>query len=185
MLSSVESAFCQNAKEPAMISQLKCLVARSVFSAFVFIAFAGCGGSDVPSLADVSGTIQMDGKPLANASVTFIPENGRPSSGMTDSSGFYTMSYSEQADGVVPGPCRVMISTGKPGKENDDGESEPGTPETVPQEYNVDTSLVFDVQSGKSNTADFSLTGGGTVAATADGEESVEDSQIGHAESEE
>ncbi len=158
-----------------MVSQLDGLVARIVLSASGLLAIVGCGGSDVPSLADVSGTIQMDGKPLANASVTFIPENGRPSSGMTDSSGFYTMSYSEQAEGVVPGSCRVMISTGKPGKENDEGESEPGTPETVPAEYNLDTSLVFDVKPGTSNTADFSLTGGGAVAAASDGEESVED----------
>lgn len=160
-----------------MVSQMDRLVTRTVLSASLLLAFAGCGGSDLPTLADVSGTIQMDGKPLANASVTFIPENGRPSSGMTDGSGCYTMSYSEQADGVVPGSCRVMISTGKPGQENEDGESEPGLPETVPAEYNLDTSLVFDVKPGTSNTADFKLTGSGTVAAAAEGEESIGDPQ--------
>ena len=135
----------------------------------------GCGGSDVPDLATVSGTIKMDSKPLPDATVLFIPANGRPSSGTTDSSGHYTLTYSEQADGVLPGSCRVMISTGKPGKENDDGVSEPGKPETVPMEYNIDTSLTFEVKPGTSNTADFELSGGGAVAATSKGEDSIPD----------
>lgn len=159
-----------------MVSQKSCLVARTVLTASAMLTFAGCGGTDVPSLANVSGTIQMDGKPLASASVMFIPENGRPSTGMTDSSGYYTMSYSEQADGVVPGPCRVMISTGKPRQENEDGESEPGIPETVPMKYNVNTTLVFDVKSGTSNTAHFSLTGGGQVTPASDSESHASDS---------
>lgn len=159
-----------------MVIRLKRLVARTaVFSLVLFLAFAGCGGRNSPSLADVSGTIQMDGKPLADASVTFIPASGRPSTGTTDNRGYYTMTYSEQADGVVPGSCRVMISTAKRGRENEDGESGLGLPETVPAEYNLDTSLVVDVKPGTSNTADFSLTGGGMIAPGADGEESIDD----------
>lgn len=135
--------------------------------------FVGCSGVELPELADVSGTVQMDGKPLADAGIVFVPVDGRPSSATTDSNGKFTMVYSDQADGVIPGTCRVMISTGKAGKENEDGTSVPAIPETVPLEYNLDTSLTFEVKPGTSNTADFKLTGTGKVAAVAKGEENV------------
>ena len=42
---------------------------------------AGCGEgapSDTPELGSVTGTVTMDGKPLANVTVTFEPETGKP-----------------------------------------------------------------------------------------------------------
>lgn len=141
-------------------------------AALLFPALLGCGGGgDLPELAEVTGTVQMDGKPLPDATVMFVPADGRPSSATTDSNGNYTLQYNERASGAVPGKSRVMISTGKPGKENEDGESEPGTPETVPMEYNIDTNLTFEVKPGTSNKADFTLTGSGPLAAAAKGEE--------------
>lgn len=161
------------------------LISRTVVPGFwavlflTMIANVGCGSVELPDLADVSGTVQMDGRPLADAQVLFVPANGRPSSATTDSNGSFTMVYSEHADGVVPGTCRVMISTGKAGKENEDGTSVPAIPETVPMEYNVDTSLTFDVKPGTSNVADFKLTGNGQVAAAPSGEDSAPDSGRG------
>lgn len=104
------------------------------------LSFGGCGRGDIPELADVTGTVQMDGQPLANAAIKFVPTNGRPSSAITDSGGNYRMQYNEDAAGVLPGLCRVLISTGTATTENEDGEPVPGNPETVPAEYNVDTS---------------------------------------------
>lgn len=42
----------------------------------------GCGArSDLPELGDVKGVVTLDGKPLANAQIQFVPASGRPSSG--------------------------------------------------------------------------------------------------------
>lgn len=157
-----------------MVMSVGCSALRSVCGLLCFVfclVLVGCGRSDLPELASVSGTIQMDGKPLADATLKFIPANGRPSTGRTDANGYFTMSYTEDADGVVPGECRVMISTGTAATENEDGEPVPGNPETVPAEYNVDTNLTFVVKPGSSNTADFELTGRGAKPAIRDGED--------------
>lgn len=120
---------------------------------------AGCGRSDVPELAAVSGTVTLNGTPLADAAVQFVPVNGRPSSGRTNSSGEYSLMYNDDADGCLPGPCRVLISTGSAGEENDDGEIVGARNETVPPQYNVQSMLTFDVKPGTSNEANFELTG--------------------------
>ncbi|MCA9064882.1 MAG: carboxypeptidase regulatory-like domain-containing protein [Planctomycetaceae bacterium] len=156
--------------------------ARIPSPAYVFVAgvlllstVAGCGGRDLPDLASVTGTVEMDGKPLADATVMFIPESGRPSSGTTDSGGNYTMYYVDNVKGVVPGKCRVLISTGKPSLENEDGEPTPGAPETVPAEYNIDSTLSFEVKSDEDNVASFTLTGGGNVLSSSGEDDAVAD----------
>jgi hypothetical protein len=42
----------------------------------LFAALAGCCGRrvDLPPIADVSGTVTLDGAPVPNASVRFIPD---------------------------------------------------------------------------------------------------------------
>ena len=65
---------------------------------------AGCGRSDLPELGTVSGTVSLDGKPLADAIVNFTPEQGgRPSTGQTDTTGHYTLVYVADAEGAVVG----------------------------------------------------------------------------------
>ena len=54
----------------------------------------GCSSSG-PEIASVSGRITMDGKPLANATVVFIPENGRPAGARTDADGKYVLNFTE------------------------------------------------------------------------------------------
>jgi hypothetical protein len=50
-------------------------VARIALVSMLFlVAVAGCGSSG-PPIAYVSGKVTMDGKPLPNATVVFIPEN--------------------------------------------------------------------------------------------------------------
>ncbi|MCA9038024.1 MAG: carboxypeptidase regulatory-like domain-containing protein [Planctomycetaceae bacterium] len=132
---------------------------------------SGCGRSGLPELADVSGTIRLDNKPVPNASVVFIPQNGRPSSGVTDSDGHYSLMYNDDVAGVVLGTCRVLISTGTAPNEDSDGNTSPGNPETIPMEYNVQSTLSFEVRNGD-NTADFSLTSGGSVIRSDNGEDS-------------
>src|SRR4051812_41309923 len=73
----------------------------------------GCGQTD-PSLVAVSGTATINDRPLANATVTFIPKDGTPGFGgvgKTDTAGKYKLRGSrDDAAGILPGDYRVVIS---------------------------------------------------------------------------
>lgn len=129
------------------------------------ILSAGCGGSSVPEVATVRGTIKLDGKPLPDAGVTFIPQGGRPATARTDENGEYELKYNENTSGAIPGKNLVRISTATFPVDTDDGETVPGKPETVPVEYNLQSTLSFDVKPTEDNVADFDLIGGGDIAS--------------------
>ncbi|WP_299466956.1 hypothetical protein [uncultured Gimesia sp.] len=75
------------------------------------ILSAGCGsGADRPSTAKAEGTVTFENQPLEGASVSFIPESGRPASGFTDASGHFILRTFEAADGAIPGKHTVIIS---------------------------------------------------------------------------
>ena len=81
--------------------------------ACVVAVFTGSGCSNnpanYPEVADVVGTVTLDGKPLEGASITFAPQSGRSSSGVTDSSGRYSLNYTGSIRGAMLGSHRVMI----------------------------------------------------------------------------
>lgn len=117
------------------------------------LGIAGCGGSDLPPLGDVEGTVTMDGQPLPNVTVQFHSNaGGRPGSGVTDKDGKFKLTYLDGATGSKVGPSKVEITTFWP-----DGEPGPGQKETVPEKYNSKSTLSADVKPGK-NTFDFPLT---------------------------
>lgn len=67
----------------------------------------GCGSK----LGSVTGKVQLDGKPLSNAVVTFMPVGGGSSgSGTTDTEGNYKLN-SVAADGLEPGKYKVAITS--------------------------------------------------------------------------
>ncbi len=83
---------------------------RFLFPACLMLVGSGCGGSK-PATAPVSGTVLLDGKPVADASVLFEPtEGGVPARGSTDASGQFSLSTFTRGDGAVPGRHRVAIS---------------------------------------------------------------------------
>jgi len=69
----------------------------------------------------VSGTLTYKGKPVTNAFVNFVPENGRPSMGETDQNGKFTLAYDPQTKGAERGKHRVFVQynavadAGRPG----------------------------------------------------------------------
>jgi hypothetical protein len=71
----------------------------------------GCGPGN-PATAPVSGTVKLEGSPLAGATVQFAPttEPRHTASAVTDASGNYTLRTFGQADGAVPGPYKVMVT---------------------------------------------------------------------------
>ena len=81
---------------------------RRIWAAGLLVAFAGCGGSG-PRIVSVSGTLTHKGKPVANALVHFTPENGRPSSAVTDEDGHFTLQYDPTHEGTQVGKNIVSI----------------------------------------------------------------------------
>ena len=121
----------------------------------------GCGPSG-PDIARVQGTVTMDGKPLPNAIIMFVPVGGRPSVSETDANGKYVLEFSGGRKGAIPGINRVEINTGRLAYEKD-GKNYPAVKESVPAQYNRLTTLEFNVEAGKNNTADFALKSGGKI----------------------
>ena len=72
------------------------------------LLLSGCGSAG-PDLVPVSGTVTLDGKPLANAHVTFEPHNGASSIAMTNSQGEYSLVFPGNRVGALPGEHRVTI----------------------------------------------------------------------------
>ncbi|HID21246.1 MAG TPA: hypothetical protein EYP14_02450 [Planctomycetaceae bacterium] len=140
---------------------LVCCIAAVVFGLW------GCTQvADGPKTVPVSGVVTMDGKPLANAMVRFIPESGgRPSIGITDQQGRYELDYTETQKGAVLGKHRVEISTFGVGAQEDEeyGGAAPGaTKETVPAKYNVNSELTATVED-KVNEVNFDLSSEGEI----------------------
>jgi hypothetical protein len=137
------------------------MTARWPLLALVFL-LSGCGGAHKP--VPVSGKVTLDGKPLADATLMFVPVTGAlggsdppPSSvGTTGDDGNYSLVLNTNAKkkGAVPGKHRVIITLG----------AKPSTTETkrtfhrqLPSEYNRNTKLECTVPEGGFASADFSL----------------------------
>src|SRR5688572_6481059 len=87
---------------------------------FVILMVAGCGASG-PEIANVSGRVTMDGKPLANATVLFVPEDGRPAGARTDADGNYVLNFTEGRQGAIPGMNSVRITTLRDADQDENG----------------------------------------------------------------
>jgi hypothetical protein len=123
----------------------------------VVAAAAGCGSSG-PEIAYVTGRVTMDGKPLPNATVVFIPENGRPAGARTDENGEYVLNFTEGRQGAIPGKNAIRITTLREAEQDENGKTVlPASPETIPPEYNTNSTLTFTVEPGKRNVANFDL----------------------------
>ena len=82
-----------------------------VTACMVLFVLAGCGRqADEP--APVEGKITQEGEPVANATITFTPEDGkgRRATGMSGADGTFKMTTRNTGDGVVPGAYKVTVS---------------------------------------------------------------------------
>lgn len=144
------------------------------FYPFALFTMWGCGSSEpkLPELVPVTGTVTYDGKPLADATVTFSPmgttQEGPGAGGVTDASGKYTLETLAQngksKTGAVPGKYGVRISrmilpdgsVWKPDPKVDSGPATFGASEELPPEYSLQPRLTADVSKEKS-VHDFKL----------------------------
>jgi hypothetical protein len=135
-------------------------------SGCALLGLAGCG-PDGPEIAYVSGRVTLDGKPLAGASIVFIPENGRPSGARTDPNGNYVLNFDERRKGAIPGKSLVRITTIREAEQDENGKVvTPASPERIPMRYNTNSELFFVVEPKKKNVANFDLKSGGPIASS-------------------
>jgi hypothetical protein len=135
---------------------------RAGLACLVFPALAalGCGSSG--NLAPVSGVVTLDGKPLANALVSFQPIAGQGgtagvgSYGTTDAAGKYSLRTTDtDAPGAVVGNHSVVIDL-KVESDDRDPRSRPPV-KALPAKYNKQTELQFKVEPGGTSAANFDL----------------------------
>lgn len=112
---------------------------------------AGCGpAAPVRKLADVSGKVSYQGKPLTMGSVLFQPKSGPLAEGLIQSDGTYKLK------GEI-GPNTVTIVSRDPEAPGADPGKRTPTKSHIPEVYaSPQGGLNFDVKAG-SNTADFDL----------------------------
>ena len=135
-----------------------CYKTMSVICILALLNFTGCSGKqqDLPDLAEVTGVVTLDGKPLADAIIDFYPQtaaekgNARTSSGMTNADGQYTLMYNNDTVGAIVGDHLVRIS-------KSDGGAEVAGPETLPAKYNNQSQLKATVGNSGVNQIDFEL----------------------------
>ena len=112
------------------------------------LLLAGCGGggSKGPVLAQVHGTVSLDGQPLPHARVVFQPsgENASPSIGETDDKGAFELAFTRRSKGALPGQHTVRITTA--GVVSDPSGKETIVLEKVPPRYNEKTELTYEVK---------------------------------------
>lgn len=91
---------------------------------------AGCD-TESPPLNDVSGEVRYNGKPLANAILNFVPNEGRPGQALTDAEGkFAHVMFTEKRNGLITGDYKIVVDfvPTEPPKI-------PGMPAEIPEEW--------------------------------------------------
>lgn len=79
----------------------------------VVFTLLGCSGGDRPELGLVTGKVTLNGKPMQNVEIEFLPENGRPSYGKTDDEGHYELGYIRHIKGAKIGTHTIRVYSGK------------------------------------------------------------------------
>jgi hypothetical protein len=132
---------------------------RSVLICLAVAFVAGCGGSG--KTVPVSGIVTLNGKPLASAHVSFLPQEGKVapgSDGTTDETGHYELTVTVTGEsGAVPGKHTVRITAADANQTAGD-DTIKRVPEPVPARYNSQSTLEFTVPAKGTDKADFPLT---------------------------
>lgn len=80
-------------------------ISRCLGSAWLALLIVGCGRNGSPKTYPVAGTVAFREQPVPKAVVTFIPQNGRPTAGITNDQGEFTLPA-----GAVAGMHKVTIA---------------------------------------------------------------------------
>lgn len=128
------------------------------------VACQGCGASQ--PMGAVSGVVTLDGQPLGNVLVVFIPaEAGTPpvprATGIADAAGRFTLTVEDGRPGAVLGNYRVVLEdlALAEAPRADDGSILVLPPKRIPQRYTraLDSPIAAAVEAGK-QTVDIRVT---------------------------
>lgn len=120
-------------------------------------ALSGCGQKDPLGRQAISGTVTLNGTPLEQGAITFLPEGKKDTSGgAAIAAGKYAIA---REHGLAPGRYKVMINASKGGGI---GSNEaPGMPapaiELIPEEYNTKSDKTVEVTDKGPNTFKFEI----------------------------
>ncbi len=134
------------------------------FSLGVFL-FAGCTAGDGKPRVAVEGRVTLNGKEIPNGLVSLIPTDpaGETAVAVIEN-GKYAI---ESTAGPTPGKYRVLVESQQPtGRKIRDADN-PGAKvdevrETVPAQYNAQSTLEIEIGPGSGQTVDLALKGNPT-----------------------
>jgi hypothetical protein len=137
----------------------------STCALLVALLVLGCGQSQSSNLVPVAGTVTLDGQPLGNATLFFMPQGetkGNGGGGTTDAAGKYQANSVRGEKGLHPGSYKVTVSRrlmpdGKPPPPDDKPMESPAR-ESLPGQYSDQgqTTLTANVAAG-GGPIDFAL----------------------------
>jgi hypothetical protein len=114
----------------------------------VLLLLAGCGGEQP---AEVTGTVKMDGKPLAEGEIIFeAADASKTPAAATIKNGEYTVL-------VLPGQKKVKVTASRPPKRRDPLLGDAAREPMLGPEYNDRTTLTADVKPGKNEGVNFDV----------------------------
>ncbi|RCS54079.1 carboxypeptidase regulatory-like domain-containing protein [Bremerella cremea] len=126
--------------------------------ALATLCLTGCGDPNMPPVGEVHGQVTLNGKPVSDCQVEFVPlAGGRSSAAITDENGKYILKYKGDAEGALLGKHRVRLVTARSATRDDSGRViQPGVKEKLPKEYNDETTQQVEVIDGD-NPIDFEI----------------------------
>jgi hypothetical protein len=115
----------------------------------------GCGDAS-PVLTPVTGRVTLDGRPLADAVLEFVPAGGSPSFGRTDAAGRYELWFAHRRPGGMAGLNLVRVLPAL--AENEAGGLDEASDVLIPAQYTQQPRLECTVeQDPAGQTIDFQL----------------------------
>lgn len=131
-----------------------CLGAAALFCFSLLLAAGGCNRG--PKLYPVTGTVTLDGKPVANAAVLLYKEKGgRPPEAQTDAAGKFQMMSLPGTYTVIVSKCESL--TPQSGMEVYDDDNPPKVRWIIPEKYSRpdQSDLKAEVKAGGPNDFKF------------------------------
>jgi hypothetical protein len=117
---------------------------------------AGCGGGDGIDRAVVTGQVTLEGKPVVDGEIRFVPfpETNGPVTIELIQNGSYKCEYN---GGVPVGKHRVEVLAWDPSVPRSLGKGGPKRPQWVPAKYNTASELIESIESTDAVTKNFDL----------------------------
>lgn len=134
-----------------------------LFVCMLLLTVVGCAEAPIPEFG-VTGKVTLDESPLANATISFVPQgttDAYGASATTNESGEYTVTINEGSDGLAAGTYSVSVSTYQEGNDEVDPPI-PTIEERIPKKYNSETELTAEVKE-EMNVFDFALDSDGEI----------------------